>query len=106
VSAVAVSASQKTFLPLAQESVVRTMAHCGSRQSFHEQLAIISFALLDCDEKMALLFERILEGLVADGLYGFHLHATPMCCLVSDDLSRKKVNRLSTQAGADRIPRI
>jgi hypothetical protein len=78
------------------------MAHRRSRQPFHEDLAVISLALLDCDEKMALLFERIFEGLVADGLYGFHLHTTPMRCLVSDDLSGTKVNPLSTRVGPDR----
>jgi len=67
-----------------------------------EELAVMSFALFDCDEKMALLFERILKGLVADGLYRLQLHATPMRRLVSDDLSWVKVNRLSTRAGPDR----
>jgi hypothetical protein len=78
------------------------MAHRRSRQSLYEKLAIVSFALFDCDEKMALLFERILKGLVADGLYGFHLHATPLRRLVSDDLGWIKVNRLSSRAGPDR----
>jgi hypothetical protein len=78
------------------------MAHCRSWQPFHEEFAIIPFALFDCDEKMALLLERIFEGIVADGLYGFHLHSTPMCCLVFDDLSRVKVNRLGAQARVDR----
>src|SRR5215467_13236551 len=88
-----------------KDQFVRTMAHRGSRQSFDEELAIASFALFNRDKKMAVLFERILEGLVADGLYRLHLNAAPMRRLVSHDLSWIKVNRLSTGAGRDRSVR-
>src|SRR5216684_5261582 len=69
------------------------VVNCGSRQPLHKRLAIVSYALLDCDEKVALLFETILEMLMADDLHGLHLHATPVCRLVSDDFGWRKIDR-------------
>jgi len=63
-----------------------------ARQPFHEGLAVIPHALLDRDEKMALLFETILEMLVADDLHGLRLHPTPMCGSVPDDCGRRKLD--------------
>src|SRR5260370_30624887 len=65
----------------------------GCRQPLHKRLAIVSYPLLDCDEKVALLFETILEMLVADDLHGLHLHATPVCRLMSDGFGWRKVDR-------------
>src|SRR3981189_2686981 len=49
-----------------EDQPMRATANRGCRQPLHEELAVISCALLDCDEKVALLLETILERLMAD----------------------------------------
>ena len=69
------------------------VANRRCRQPLHKGLAIVSYSLLDRDEKVALLFETILEMLVADDLHGLNLQSTPVRRLVSDDFRWRKVDR-------------
>jgi hypothetical protein len=62
------------------------------RQPFDERLTVVSHALLYGDEKVALLFEAILEVLVTDDLHGLRQHATPVCRSVPDDCGWRKLD--------------
>jgi hypothetical protein len=46
------------------------VANCRLCQPLHEGLAVVSYALLDCDKKVALLLKTILEMIMVDDLDG------------------------------------
>jgi hypothetical protein len=48
--------------------------------------------LFDRDEEVAPLLETIFEMIVADDLYGVHLHAAPVRGLMPDGLGGRKVD--------------
>src|SRR6266545_1091223 len=73
-----------------EDQLMGVVANCGLWQPLHEGLAVVSYALLDCDEKVALLLKAILEMLMVDDLHGLCLHAAPVCRSVSDDFGWKK----------------
>ena len=76
-----------------EDQFMGVVAQRRGRQSLHEGLAVVSYALLDCDEKVALLSETIFEMLMVDDLHGLRLHAAPVCGSVSDDFSWKEFDR-------------
>src|SRR5262249_3890457 len=72
---------------------VGAMPYGRDRQPFDEGLGFIAIALFDSDEQVILLSETIFDGLMVDDLHGLGAHATPACGLVSDQVSRKEINR-------------
>src|SRR5262249_14472511 len=76
-----------------EDQLMGIVANGRCRQALHESLAVVSYALLDRNEEVALLLEAVLEMLEADDLYGLDVDAAPVRSLVSDDFRRRKVDR-------------
>src|SRR5262245_54607286 len=75
-----------------QDELVGAAARGRRRQSFHKKLAVMSCTLLDGHKEVMLVFEPILEALMADDLNCLNVHSVPACQFVPDDLGRREID--------------